>query len=880
LEIEVPATRDPGMPIIADLDQDGDTEIFFHANTSYSVQRIAGRRVMPLARPIWNQHLWWNTNINDDLTVPRQQQSTHLATDPQFNSFMAMHAQYQYDLPDLDVQIRTADCPIEEGTRFEVEICNQGELDYPARGTINLRLQFHRGDGNWRDLTPLTMSTTDANPTPIPVGECIIYERDFTTAELVIIEDLLIRDAYLRLVVGANVYDAWNIEYKQKNLTMFGDLVWRDTDFYISECDFANNVDTLDFGFFPKLDLPPFLTVCANEPVLLNASDRFTTYNWNTGSQDSIVSIFAEGNYGVTVTDDCGREQETEVFVRYREETVLDLGDTLISCDIAPIQINMPPVFANAQWFPSDNLSCDNCTEVTITPTTDIEYIVIGETVDGCYSVDTLQIIKASSVETFLDTAICENSTLFYENENLVPNDTYEFIYESAIGCDSTVYLTVTENENSAFYETIELPTCANDSTFVENGYLAAGDSLLIENQTIAGCDSNLTYIATLLPIFETRESRVLCAGDSTLAFAEMVNATGAYMQTFTAINGCDSTHTIEVEVLDDIVINLQLNPACPDETDGEITANVTGGTPPYQYLWSTGTTGSDARISRLAAGDYRLTVTDATNCSVSISATLDYFINNEFSIQKIDISCFGETDGQIQVNSNQPIEISLDGENFSTINRFNQLTAGDYDLYVRDQNSCLIYESFTINEPEEWTVELPQIINLQLGDSIVLQPIFNIERELTYQWQPATGLSCTDCENPTANSLRNEKYRLQVIDNQGCIEEVEVQVLVVQDVPIYLPTAFSPNEDNQNDLWQPFAGTGVARLLSTQIFDRWGDQVYAWSGNENANPSTPIWDGYVRGQRAATGVYIYTIEVEYVDGRKEILRGDFVLLR
>ncbi|MFK7933319.1 MAG: FG-GAP repeat domain-containing protein, partial [Saprospiraceae bacterium] len=47
LEIEVPATRDPGMPIIADLDQDGDTEIFFHANTSYSVQRIAGRRVMP-----------------------------------------------------------------------------------------------------------------------------------------------------------------------------------------------------------------------------------------------------------------------------------------------------------------------------------------------------------------------------------------------------------------------------------------------------------------------------------------------------------------------------------------------------------------------------------------------------------------------------------------------------------------------------------------------------------------------------------------------------------------------------------------------------------------------------------------------------------------
>ena len=83
------------------------------------------------------------------------------------------------------------------------------------------------------------------------------------------------------------------------------------------------------------------------------------------------------------------------------------------------------------------------------------------------------------------------------------------------------------------------------------------------------------------------------------------------------------------------MAINLEIDdPFCPDSYDGLISSTVTGGIPPYSFLWSTG--GSDYFISGLGSGTYTLTIGDANGCMSETNTTLNY--DQEFCVTVPDI--------------------------------------------------------------------------------------------------------------------------------------------------------------------------------------------------------------------------------------------------
>ena len=102
------------------------------------------------------------------------------------------------------------------------------------------------------------------------------------------------------------------------------------------------------------------------------------------------------------------------------------------------------------------------------------------------------------------------------------------------------------------------------------------------------------------------------------------------------------------------------------------------------------------------------------------------------------------------------------------------------------------------------------------------------------------------------------------------------------KDCKVFVPNAFSPNQDQKNDFFQIMAPEGLVKVVrSFQVFDRWGAQVY------RARPNIGFaefegWNGEVRGSRAAQGAYVYAIELEYYDGFEKLpglLRGEVVLM-
>ena len=102
--------------------------------------------------------------------------------------------------------------------------------------------------------------------------------------------------------------------------------------------------------------------------------------------------------------------------------------------------------------------------------------------------------------------------------------------------------------------------------------------------------------------------------------------------------------------------------------------------------------------------------------------------------------------------------------------------------------------------------------------------------------------------------------------------------VLVSEVCPtaVYLPNVFSPNEDGVNDHFEVFGKDIISMHL--RVYDRWGNRVFSTRSQDEA------WDGNYLGQKARSGIYIWTLELEGIarngDVFEEVREGELYLMR
>jgi gliding motility-associated-like protein len=97
----------------------------------------------------------------------------------------------------------------------------------------------------------------------------------------------------------------------------------------------------------------------------------------------------------------------------------------------------------------------------------------------------------------------------------------------------------------------------------------------------------------------------------------------------------------------------------------------------------------------------------------------------------------------------------------------------------------------------------------------------------------------------------------------------------------IYIPNAFSPNEDGRNDRFEIFTKPGTTGTVrSYMIYNRWGTLLFERKGFPiHTDSPDNWWDGYFRGEKATPDTYVYHIEVEYTNGRSIIYTGSIKLV-
>lgn len=241
----------------------------------------------------------------------------------------------------------------------------------------------------------------------------------------------------------------------------------------------------------------------------------------------------------------------------------------------------------------------------------------------------------------------------------------------------------------------------------------------------------------------------------------------GNYTLTVTDAAGCNANFNYSIS--EPAVMNATVNTTnvlCFGESTGAISSNVTGGTAPYTYKWSTGSTSNS--INALSDGAYTLTATDANGSIATVNAIA---ITQPISALTFDSSaetlpsCFGGNDGSLMATfsggTGPYIYLWSDGQTGSTATN---LTSCSYSVTATDANGCTLSQNLTLNDPIR--IDVTPVLNIPScnagADGSITVTAINGTGPYTYNWN-------TGDSGATINGLVAGNYSVTVTDALGC---------------------------------------------------------------------------------------------------------------
>ncbi len=361
----------------------------------------------------------------------------------------------------------------------------------------------------------------------------------------------------------------------------------------------------------------------------------------------------------------------------------------------------------------------------------------------------------------------------------------------------------------------------------------------------------------------------------------------GTYILTVTDQDECSIVASYFITEPNPLAIDIDsLDNKCYEGTTGSARASVFGGTSPYFYEWSDSNTSDSSVASQLSAGVYYLTIEDNNGCVETDSVVINQPPELLGFTEVTPLGCFGGRDAVIEVESaggTAPYEYSLNESAFGSNQTLMNLGEGDYPIEIMDDNGCLWETVVKIDPPAIFELDLDANITIEIGDSIQLDLEFDNEVGTPdVEWTSAaeSTMSCTTCPNPTVSPLITTTYSVYAVDEKGCEDSDYIRVVVEKNPEVLVPTGFTPNGDGLNDLLYVHGRTeSIEQVNYFRIYDRWGEQVYEYQ-NFELNDLNIGWDGTFRGKELTTDVYVWYIEVVFLDGEKRLYKGETTLFR
>jgi len=484
------------------------------------------------------------------------------------------------------------------------------------------------------------------------------------------------------------------------------------------------------------------------------------TYNWSNGLTVEDITGLMSGIYTVTISDtkSCGTVHSDTLTVSQPIQVIFTISDvkcnggndgsvsTSLSGGVSPYSY---------KWG-------DGSTGTGISGLTAADYYLTVTDTKNCFVIDTATVGEptALGVSHAVTNVDCyDNSTGSVDLTVTGGTTAYSFAWSNGastedIGslADGTYSVLVTDANGCEIRDTavVTEPTALSVSGTVTDVSCNGGANGAVD-LSVSGATPSYTY---------------KWSNNSTNQDVNGLSA-ATYSVTVTDNNNCVETMSFDVDEPDALTITLTpTDVKCNGGNDGSVNLTASGGTSPYSYAWSNGASTED--INGVAAATYSVTLTDANNCVITGSTTVDQPTALAVSTSVVDIKCNGDDDGQIDLTvSGGTTGYTYMWSNTSTVQDQTGLDGGTYSVTVTDANNCVITTSAFVFEPDALVLSLtPAHVKCKNGsDGSVNLAVTGGTSPFTYKW--TNNETTEDIGSLTANS-----YGVTVTDNNSCVAQ------------------------------------------------------------------------------------------------------------
>ncbi len=502
---------------------------------------------------------------------------------------------------------------------------------------------------------------------------------------------------------------------------------------------------------------------------------------------------------------------------------------------------------------------------------------------NGCDSIASLNLTVNPVLTSITNASICANQTPYtWNGNNYSTSGIYTATLNGSNGCDSIATLNLDIKPILTSVSNIEI--CTNQLPYSWNGnnYNVGGSY----NVTLAGsngCDSIATLNLAIKPVATSTTSISICANQLPFNWnGNSYTAGGSYNVVLTGSNNCDSTATLILTV--NALPTGSISPGNATICVGSSQILTVSGGVSYQwFLNGTPVNGATAdALTVTTQGVYSVQLTAANGCKAMASNTANIQLLQK-PIASFDFSAICQNETTIFNNR------STAGSS-GTINwRWN---FGD------NSSSSLFAPTHVYTQPGSYTVELiaTPAACLQLADTVKktitvitatpgirydnVRVLKNTPYTLSarnigvqYVWQPGTALNSSTIQNPVVTTTADRQYLVKITTAAGCLVTDTLLVQAFDKADIYVPKAFTPNNNNANDKLRPL-GVSVFSIDYFRVYNRWGQLVY------QTQTIGEGWDGNYKNVPQPTETYTWVFAGKSQDGTIIKASGKTVLIR
>jgi gliding motility-associated-like protein len=639
--------------------------------------------------------------------------------------------------------------------------------------------------------------------------------------------------------------------------------------------------------------------------ITYNTSTNLPTFIISAGATNGCDSII---NLNLTINNSSNTNVNTQIcsgqlYILPDGSSVGSAGiytDTLIAnsgCDsIIVTNLQLLPTFnvnLNAQICAGQNYILPDGSSTAIAGT----YNFTLPSSAGCDSVVQVNLGVLSLSFDTINAQVCNSQPYQLPNGTIVNSPgIYDVIFTNQIGCDSIITTVLTDGNNLVANVQIASspsgPICYGDPVTFTAGSINGGTTPMyqwfVNGIAVPGQTLNEFISFTL--------------NDSDLVSVELISNEPCVSNPISISNIITQEVTIPLTTTISIITNQQF-PACSGRPITFTSFIVNGGAnPSYQWFINgvavQGGTNDTLIVDSLENND--IVTLNAYSDLECISNTVAYSNSIIVTLIQSIAPTINITSNDTVICEQQMVTFiaHINGAGSSAVQLYwyvnNALisvgpdTIFSYNSFAnQDSVTCQLVSTYICvnppviaSNPIIITVHDNPIVdmiyyqyNMNICDTLQLITSTNIV-DPVFDWHANASLSCNNCINPfTTTKLDTTWYFVTVLDpKNGCFTEDSTIVYLNPEPEVFLPSAFSPNGDENNDML--FIRGNCIKEVTLKVYDRWGELVFVTESIETG------WDGTYKGKDAAAAVYVYIIDYVLYNDKIKHTQGNITLIR